>query len=219
MRINIGKKALAVRCSERCRCYTVLIPTTVTEAIAKGDVSIVTFDWLEKSLKDNTRMDETEYLLHVTDADDKSASKTSQGKKRSHVASEDDEDNSNTAGKKVKAKQAKPSSVVVSAKAEEEKVASVTIPLDEGVPNSAGYNVFIDDKGTVYDATLNQTNSGYNNNKFYRIQLLVDRSGKHWCWTRWGRVGEKGQSKMLGSGDFEQAKKDFQKKFRVRDLA
>ena len=29
----------------------------------------------------------------------------------------------------------------------------------------------IDDDGTIYDASLNQTNSTNNNNKFYRIQV------------------------------------------------
>ncbi len=33
-------------------------------------------------------------------------------------------------------------------------------------------------------------------------------------WTRWGRVGEHGQSKLLGSGDLTEAVKHFDKKFR-----
>ncbi|MEE6518231.1 hypothetical protein FKM82_029095 [Ascaphus truei] len=38
-----------------------------------------------------------------------------------------------------------------------------------------------------YDCTLNQTNIGSNNNKFYIIQLI--RLGQeYWCWNRWGRV-------------------------------
>ncbi|XP_072506413.1 protein mono-ADP-ribosyltransferase PARP3 isoform X3 [Notamacropus eugenii] len=38
-----------------------------------------------------------------------------------------------------------------------------------------------------YDCTLNQTNIGNNNNKFYLIQLLDD-GGRYGCWNRWGRV-------------------------------
>lgn len=38
-----------------------------------------------------------------------------------------------------------------------------------------------------YDCTLNQTNIGNNNNKFYIIQLLED-GGRFACWNRWGRV-------------------------------
>lgn len=38
-----------------------------------------------------------------------------------------------------------------------------------------------------YDCTLNQTNIGNNNNKFYIIQLL-EEDGRFFCWNRWGRV-------------------------------
>lgn len=38
-----------------------------------------------------------------------------------------------------------------------------------------------------YDCTLNQTNIGNNNNKFYIIQLLQD-GNRFACWNRWGRV-------------------------------
>lgn len=38
-----------------------------------------------------------------------------------------------------------------------------------------------------YDCTLNQTNIGNNNNKFYIIQLLKE-DGRFFCWNRWGRV-------------------------------
>lgn len=38
-----------------------------------------------------------------------------------------------------------------------------------------------------YDCTLNQTNIGNNNNKFYIIQLLEEGS-RFFCWNRWGRV-------------------------------
>ncbi|KAM6159808.1 protein mono-ADP-ribosyltransferase PARP3 [Erethizon dorsatum] len=63
-----------------------------------------------------------------------------------------------------------------------------------------------------YDCTLNQTNIRSNNNKFYVIQLLED--GSHFfCWNRWGRVGEVGQSKMNRFTCLEDAKKNFEKKF------
>lgn len=62
---------------------------------------------------------------------------------------------------------------------------------------------------------MSQTNSGNNNNKFYRIQLLVSSSGKDYrTWTRWGRVGEHGQHAALGSGSLEDATKTFEKKFK-----
>ncbi|XP_072506416.1 protein mono-ADP-ribosyltransferase PARP3 isoform X4 [Notamacropus eugenii] len=63
-----------------------------------------------------------------------------------------------------------------------------------------------------YDCTLNQTNIGNNNNKFYLIQLLDD-GGRYGCWNRWGRVGETGQSKLSFFPSLEEAKRDFEKKF------
>uniref|UniRef100_A0A7M4FND4 Poly [ADP-ribose] polymerase n=1 Tax=Crocodylus porosus TaxID=8502 RepID=A0A7M4FND4_CROPO len=38
-----------------------------------------------------------------------------------------------------------------------------------------------------YECTLNQTNIGHNNNKFYIIQL-IEQNGTYSCWTHWGRV-------------------------------
>lgn len=64
-----------------------------------------------------------------------------------------------------------------------------------------------------YDCMLNQTNIGHNNNKFYVIQLLT-KGGKFYAWTRWGRVGETGQSALVGPTDFSGALKAFQAKFK-----
>ena len=50
----------------------------------------------------------------------------------------------------------------------------------------------------VWQCTLNQTNVGANNNKFYIIQLLESDADpkKYWVWTRWGRIGAVGQSSL-----------------------
>lgn len=64
-----------------------------------------------------------------------------------------------------------------------------------------------------YDCMLNQTNIGANNNKFYVIQLL-EKGGKYYAWTRWGRVGEEGQNALLGPSDLSKALKAFQAKFK-----
>lgn len=64
-----------------------------------------------------------------------------------------------------------------------------------------------------YDCMLNQTNIGANNNKFYVIQLL-EKGGKYYCWTRWGRVGEDGQNALIGPSDLGKALKAFQSKFK-----
>src|SRR5688500_16020716 len=64
-----------------------------------------------------------------------------------------------------------------------------------------------------YDCILNQTNIGANNNKFYVIQLL-SKGGKFYAWTRWGRVGEVGQSALVGPTNVDAALKAFQGKFK-----
>jgi len=90
------------------------------------------------------------------------------------------------------------------------------IPLDEGLVEYHGtrYTVHIGDDSTIYDVTLNQSDSGANANKFYRMQLLKDPHNIWWTWTRWGRVGEGGQRKMLGGGGFDEALTEFEKKFK-----
>ncbi|KAM8867700.1 protein mono-ADP-ribosyltransferase PARP3 [Synchiropus picturatus] len=64
-----------------------------------------------------------------------------------------------------------------------------------------------------YDCMLNQTNIGNNNNKFYVIQVLKDQKS-FYTWNRWGRVGEKGQSKLSPFDNVANAIKDFEKKFK-----
>ncbi|XP_037346780.2 protein mono-ADP-ribosyltransferase PARP3 [Pungitius pungitius] len=64
-----------------------------------------------------------------------------------------------------------------------------------------------------YDCMLNQTNIGNNNNKFYVIQVIKDKSCCY-TWTRWGRVGEVGQYKLNTFNESEKAVKDFEKKFK-----
>ncbi|KAK3616013.1 hypothetical protein LTR56_026248 [Elasticomyces elasticus] len=88
------------------------------------------------------------------------------------------------------------------------------IPVDEHCP-LASYHVYIDpDDGIIYDASLNQTNASNNNNKFYRLQLLVNATGQYQAWTRWGRVGDRGQSKVLGNGNLASAMSEYEKKFK-----
>ena len=68
----------------------------------------------------------------------------------------------------------------------------------------------------IYDAALNLTNAGENNNKFYRVQVLVSGAGDYRTWTRWGRVGESGNGATLGDGSLEVAMVSFEKKFKEK---
>lgn len=79
------------------------------------------------------------------------------------------------------------------------------------------HTVFIDDDGTIFDASLNQTVSGQNKNKFYRVQILVSANNKSYrTWTRWGRVGERGQNATLGQGSLVEARNQFERKFKEK---
>ncbi|KAL8760361.1 MAG: hypothetical protein Q9184_003383 [Pyrenodesmia sp. 2 TL-2023] len=91
----------------------------------------------------------------------------------------------------------------------------LNIPIDEGFRGPGNVSVYVDDDGIIYDAALNQTNIGGNNNKFYRVQLLGESSsGHYYAHTRWGRVGDFGQMKSMGPMSFEAALKEFEKKFK-----
>ena len=76
--------------------------------------------------------------------------------------------------------------------------------------------MYIGNDGMIYDAALNQTNAGGNNNKFYRVQVLVSGAGDFRTWTRWGRVGELGKGTNLGNGSFQDAMAAFEKKFKEK---
>lgn len=51
--------------------------------------------------------------------------------------------------------------------------------------------------------------------QFYFLQVLKSKNGKKfYAHTRWGRVGELGQSKTIGPADADAAIKEFEKKFK-----
>ncbi|KAK6135066.1 hypothetical protein DH2020_031187 [Rehmannia glutinosa] len=102
----------------------------------------------------------------------------------------------------------------------EEKIVTATkkgsAVLDQLLPDhiKAQYHVLqVGDE--IYDAMLNQTNVGENNNKFFVIQVLEsDDGGKFMVYFRWGRVGVKGQDKLNGPYTSQQvAVSEFEKKF------
>jgi len=86
------------------------------------------------------------------------------------------------------------------------------IQVDTNCPNASQYKVHAD-----YNAMLNQTNIGANNNKFYVIQVL-EKGGKFFVWNRWGRVGEGGQSALKPAPSADAAVKEFSKKFREKTV-
>ncbi|KKY25976.1 putative poly polymerase 2 adp-ribosyltransferase 2 [Diplodia seriata] len=182
------------------------------------DLFLVSLDWLLDSEQSNAKADETQYTFGnaASNAKPTSASSASQGaaapkakdsKKRqaSPDAASNASDQPDFKKKKGFEKEFGQGQIA--------KSSNIAIPLDEECPH-VGYGVHVDPDGVIWDASLNQTNSGNNNNKFYRLQVLGNASGHCMAWSRWGRVGERGQSKALGNGSLDDAKRQFQAKFK-----
>ncbi|XP_076912859.1 poly [ADP-ribose] polymerase 2-like [Bidens hawaiensis] len=88
--------------------------------------------------------------------------------------------------------------------------------LDQWIPDHIKSQYHVLQQGDdIYDATLNQTNVGANNNKFYIIQALESDDGStYMVYNRWGRVGVKGQDKLHGPYTCVQpALDEFEQKF------
>ncbi|KAH8126602.1 poly polymerase catalytic domain-containing protein [Trichoderma asperelloides] len=207
-----------------------------TAKVAAGkakDLPLVSPEWIFESEKQNKTIDPQEHVWGADPSDPQA-----NGKKRPLMVSKSDDDEEPQAKKTKTAKGAKgskaangkakadsdPDSEAQAETKEESQVAegqfikkkNVAIPVDEHCPLNSSYQVHIDpDSGLIYDASLNQTNASHNNNKFYRIQVLVEPKSKSYkTWTRWGRVGETGQSALLGNGTVADALKNFEKKFK-----
>lgn len=52
----------------------------------------------------------------------------------------------------------------------------IDVPIDEGFSESTNAIVYIDDDGIIYDASLNQTNIGGNNNKVCRLSPVDSKT-------------------------------------------
>ena len=186
-----------------------------------SSVTIVSYDWLADSLASNTPVPAANYLLEQSNtaangvnghaaspASDvkQDSSKASKASKRKHEADDGDDD---------KKKRSKPSADRSKSTVKPPPV--TVVPVDDQVPDSAEYTVYVDDTGLPWDATLNQSNAGKNNNKFYRLQVLAHKSGSYHCWTRWGRVGERGQNKMVKNLTVDPIITEFKKKFKDKN--
>ncbi|KAI4294510.1 PARP-1-like protein [Schizophyllum commune Loenen D] len=98
---------------------------------------------------------------------------------------------------------------------------AIVVPPDRFVPGIGPHQVYVDPKGTVYDAMLNQTNVDGNNNKFYILQLILDpispsTAPQASLFTRWGRVGETGASQMKGPWPVADAVVQFGRQFKAK---
>ncbi|KAK4172040.1 putative poly polymerase 2 [Triangularia setosa] len=207
----------------------------VTKAQSLG-IPIVNFEWLSLSEQNNSKQAEKDFKLDASSAQASSgppAATTSRKRAAPAVDSASDTEAAVPAAKKsrrgkavdikaenedIKVEDAAPKQK----KAKQEKALGegqvlkrkdTRIPIDDGCPFTNSV-VYIDPDGVIYDASLNQTNASNNNNKFYRIQLLVDPQGVCRTWTRWGRVGDHGQTQVPATGSLADAMGQFEKKFK-----
>ncbi|KAI1275993.1 poly polymerase catalytic domain-containing protein [Xylaria sp. FL0933] len=198
-------------------------PSAKVKSAQAHGIPIVTFDWLEDCFAKKLHVNEDAYGLTAPPPSQANGSidPTELKGSRKRPASQNNDDDSQLPQSKKKGKAGDDSKPEKG----EPKVADgqiaksfdVKIPVDEGADNALiNYEVYIDDGGVIYDASLNQTNASNNNNKFYRVQLLRSVTGDYKTWTRWGRVGEYGQSKTLGSGSLDDALKQFNDKFKSK---
>ncbi|KAH9887772.1 poly polymerase catalytic domain-containing protein [Xylariomycetidae sp. FL2044] len=183
-------------------------PSAKVKSALSQKVEIVNFSWLQDCLAQNSRLTESDYGF-----DTASQPQTDGARKRAAARSPALAQDESQPKKKAKVSQSGPSEPKV-ADGQVAKSLDAKIPLDEGSESLGRYEVYIDDSGVIYDAALNQTNSSNNNNKFYRIQLLRSVAGDYKTWTRWGRVGEHGQTKVLGNGTLGHALREFDSKFK-----
>jgi poly [ADP-ribose] polymerase 2/3/4 len=197
----------------------IILIYAVKQGVDNPNTKVVSYDWLVQSLSSKKKVDDSGFLLSgastfvnsdSTDMKSKSSSKT---RKRKRTESSDDEED-NTVNTAPQTKQ-QPAQTGSGSQQIAVKKDAANVPVDDWCPLSTSHIVHQADDGTIYDVTLNQTNAGNNNNKFYRVQLLQNAASDNFrTWTRWGRVGEGGQNAMLGSGSFDDALRQFEKKFK-----
>lgn len=170
-------------------------PSAKVKQAKSHDIPVVKLSWLEDCLDQAKRLSEDSYYFDAPDADDAPAANAN-GKKR--IANDDSDDKSqpqpkkkakatSTNGSKMHSQGASQPANGTKLEATEvkkeaadghlnvAKSAVVNVPLDETCPLTH-YQIYIDNDGVIYDASLNQTNAGKNNNKFYRLQVWDNSS-------------------------------------------
>ncbi|EFA80659.1 polyADP-ribosyltransferase [Heterostelium album PN500] len=212
----------------------------------KNGNQIVSEDFFLKSIEKNAKQSEKDYAIKIAEAkEDKEEEEEEEEKEKEKepevapVAQEPDVEDEEPA-KPTTRKRSKAAAEPKKTKEEKEKeklMAEVDSDLDSSDEeevstkttikikgrcavdiNCAQVNVtHVYDDGTVWDATLNQTEIKNNNNKFYIIQLLeADNGGMYYVWNRWGREGLVGQSKIESYTNKNQAMASFSKKYKEK---
>lgn len=147
--------------------------STKVAAAIDNDVPIVTIDWLDETESSNAKADEKQYLLNTPATSTVASAPATNGKKRaaSGLANGTPAPSQDASQKKRKTLEdkAKVNNVKVG-DGQNAKSKKIHVEVDEHC-QAPHYEVYIDDDGLIWDASLNQTNAGNNNNKFYKIQV------------------------------------------------
>ncbi|KAL1956257.1 hypothetical protein VTO42DRAFT_7517 [Malbranchea cinnamomea] len=209
--------------------------TKYKQSLKFSNIKLVSLDWLLDSAKAQKRLDESSYLLTPSSGASTTApaaptpaapTRVTRSKRALNSQVDEDKDittNDEPPPKKKKLKEdSKSSTAEKNGEAVEDTedkakpiAPKIKVPVNASHLANQGYQVYIDDNGVIYDAALNQTNAGHNNNKFYTIQLLV-KDSTYTAWAQWGRVGERGEGWVLATGDFDTAHRAFLKRFRKK---
>lgn len=156
------------------------------KAAASNDVPVVTLAWLEEceeignfdtfhlhsnlklTIMADAKADETQYLLSSSSTTaSPPPQKQAKGKKRAATPDASPAPSQDAS----EAKKPKISEKAKVGDGQNAKSSKINIPLDEYCPLPS-YHVHIDQSdGTIWDASLNQTNASANNNKFYKVQV------------------------------------------------
>jgi poly [ADP-ribose] polymerase len=160
--------------------------TTKVVAAKAKDLPVVSIAWVTES--ENKKADASVYSWAASASNQDNGTNgvaNGAGKKRgADAAAASDEEGQDSKPKSKKAKKQKSSASndkETEGEEEEEEVAEgqfikkkgAVIQLDEVCPLTT-YEVYVDpDSGMIYDASLNQSNSNANANKFYRLQVCT----------------------------------------------
>ena len=116
----------------------------------------------------DSKVDETQYLFSSSTPSTPAPTQSqSKGSKRRAASPDASPAPSQDTSQKKKPKIQENAKVGDGQNAKSQKIA---ISIDEFCPLS-NYQVYIDGDGTIWDASLNQTNASANNNKFYKVQV------------------------------------------------
>jgi poly [ADP-ribose] polymerase len=150
----------------------------VKAALSYPSVHIVGLEWVQASEADSTRAPENDHLIGAPVPQTVVPQTTTNGKAVNNGVNGSTPAPQKTNGQ---SKRSASPDTLSTVPAKKQKTRSTTkpsasqskrifVPQDEGV-NSPSHQVYVGPDGTIYDASLNQTNSSNNNNKFYRIQV------------------------------------------------